>query len=71
MPFWILFESVMTVRRMRAALTGLLELEGFNQWFVTKKVGNDLEDSEVPLLQKTRKRLRDRYKLSAKIFLGL
>jgi len=27
---------------------------------VTKKVGNDLEDSEVPLLQKTRKRLRDR-----------
>jgi len=60
MPFWILFESVMTVRRMRAALTGLLELEGFNQWFVTKKVGNDLEDSEVPLLQKTRKRLRDR-----------
>nr|CAB3458696.1 unnamed protein product [Digitaria exilis] len=59
MPFWILFESVMTVRRMRAALTGLLELEGFNQWVVTKKVGNDL-DSEVPLLQKSRKRLRDR-----------
>lgn len=50
----------MTVRRMRAALTGLLELEGFNQWVVTKKVGNDLVDSEVPLLQKTRKRLRDR-----------
>jgi beta-mannan synthase len=60
MPFWILFESVMTVRRMRAALTGLLELDGLNQWVVTKKVGNDLEDSEVPLLQKTRKRLRDR-----------
>ncbi|CAN6199921.1 unnamed protein product [Urochloa humidicola] len=60
MPFWILFESVMTVRRTRAALTGLLELDGFNQWIVTKKVGNDLEDSEVPLLQKTRKRLRDR-----------
>ncbi|KAF8668835.1 hypothetical protein HU200_052036 [Digitaria exilis] len=63
MPFWILFESVMTVRRMRAALTGLLELEGFNQWVVTKKVGNDL-DSEVPLLQKSRKRLRDRVNFS-------
>ncbi|XP_021308674.1 probable mannan synthase 7 isoform X2 [Sorghum bicolor] len=60
MPFWILFESVMTLHRMRAAVTGLLELEGFNQWTVTKKVGNDLEDTEVPLLQKTRKRLRDR-----------
>lgn len=50
----------MTLHRMRAALTGLLELEGFNQWIVTKKVGNDLEDTDVPLLQKTRKRLRDR-----------
>ncbi|WVZ85449.1 hypothetical protein U9M48_032377 [Paspalum notatum var. saurae] len=48
MPFWILFESVMTLHRMRAALTGLLELEGFNQWIVTKKVGNDLEDTDVP-----------------------
>ena len=60
MPFWILFESVMTLHRMRAALTGLLELEGFNQWIVTKKAGNDVEDTDVPLLQKTRKRLRDR-----------
>lgn len=63
LPFWILFESVMTLHRMRAAMTGLLELEGFNQWIVTKKVGNDLEDTEVPLLQKTRKRLRDRVNL--------
>ncbi|XP_062186840.1 probable glucomannan 4-beta-mannosyltransferase 7 [Phragmites australis] len=60
MPFWILFESVMTVHRMRAALTGLLELPGFNQWVVTKKVGSDFEVNEVPLLQKKRKRLRDR-----------
>ncbi|XP_062190164.1 probable glucomannan 4-beta-mannosyltransferase 7 [Phragmites australis] len=64
MPFWILFESVMTVHRMKAALTGLLELPGFNQWIVTKKVGNDFEDNEVPLLQKTRKRLRDRINFS-------
>ncbi|KAL6657017.1 hypothetical protein ACP70R_004797 [Stipagrostis hirtigluma subsp. patula] len=60
LPLWMLFESVMTVHRMRAALTGLLELPGFNQWIVTKKVGNDFEDIEASLLQKTRKRLRDR-----------
>ncbi|KAK3125784.1 hypothetical protein QOZ80_7BG0609720 [Eleusine coracana subsp. coracana] len=63
MPFWILFESVMTVRRMRAALTGLLELPGFNQWIVTKKVGIDFEDNEIPLLRKNRKKLRDRINL--------
>uniref|UniRef100_A0A0D9X1T9 glucomannan 4-beta-mannosyltransferase n=1 Tax=Leersia perrieri TaxID=77586 RepID=A0A0D9X1T9_9ORYZ len=60
LPFWILFESVMTVLRMRAALTGLLELSGFNQWIVTKKVGSKFDDTEVPLLPKARKRLRDR-----------
>jgi beta-mannan synthase len=50
----------MTVHRMRAAVTGLLELPGFNQWIVTKKVGSDFEDNEIPLLQKNRKKLRDR-----------
>ncbi|KAG8079628.1 hypothetical protein GUJ93_ZPchr0007g4227 [Zizania palustris] len=60
MPFWILFENVMTLHRMRAALTGLLELSGFNQWIVTKKAGNNFEDNVVPLLHKTKKRLRDR-----------
>ncbi|KAL5198145.1 hypothetical protein ABZP36_001657 [Zizania latifolia] len=60
MPLWILFENVMTLHRMRAALTGLLELSGFNQWVVTKKAGNNFEDNVVPLLHKTKKRLRDR-----------
>ncbi|KQK15078.1 hypothetical protein BRADI_1g20500v3 [Brachypodium distachyon] len=60
LPFWILFESVMTMHRMRAALAGLFELSEFNQWVVTKKVGNSFEDNEVPLLQKTKKRLIDR-----------
>ncbi|EEE67643.1 hypothetical protein OsJ_25231 [Oryza sativa Japonica Group] len=63
MPFWILFESVMTVLRMRAALTGLMELSGFNKWTVTKKIGSSVEDTQVPLLPKTRKRLRDRINL--------
>lgn len=60
LPFWILFESVMTMHRMRAALSGLFELSEFNEWVVTKKTGNNFENNEVPLLQKTRKRLRDR-----------
>lgn len=67
MPFWILFESVMTVLRMRAALTGLMELSGFNKWTVTKKIGSSVEDTQVPLLPKTRKRLRDRYDLYSRL----
>jgi hypothetical protein len=50
----------MTMHRLRAALSGLLELSEFNEWAVTKKVGNNFEDTDVPLLQKTRKRIRDR-----------
>ncbi|XP_048560620.1 probable glucomannan 4-beta-mannosyltransferase 7 isoform X2 [Triticum urartu] len=60
LPFWILFESVMTMHRTRAALVGLFEFSEFNEWVVTKKTGNNFEDNKVPLLQKTRKRLRDR-----------
>ncbi|VAH27727.1 unnamed protein product [Triticum turgidum subsp. durum] len=60
LPFWILFESVMTIHRTRAALVGLFEFSEFNEWVVTKKTGNNFEDNKVPLLQKTRKRLRDR-----------
>ncbi|VAH43514.1 unnamed protein product [Triticum turgidum subsp. durum] len=68
LPFWILFESVMTMHRMRAALSGLFELSEFNEWVVTKKTGNNFEDSEVPLLQKTRKRLRDRVNFREIVF---
>jgi len=62
MPLWILFESVMSMHRLKAAIAGLLELPEFNQWIVTKKVGNNgtEENSDVPLLQKARKGLRNR-----------
>ncbi|CAL4914633.1 unnamed protein product [Urochloa decumbens] len=62
MPLWILFESVMSMHRLKAAVAGLLELPEFNQWIVTKKVGNHVaeENCEVPLLQKARKGLRNR-----------
>lgn len=62
MPLWILFESVMSMHRLKAALAGLLEFPEFNQWIVTQKVGNNgiEENGEVPLLHKARKSLRNR-----------
>nr|CAB3500671.1 unnamed protein product [Digitaria exilis] len=62
MPLWILFESVMSMHRIKAAVAGLLELPEFNQWIVTQKVGHNVaeENCEVPLLQKARKGLRNR-----------
>ncbi|XP_051214242.1 probable glucomannan 4-beta-mannosyltransferase 7 [Lolium perenne] len=68
LPFWILFENVMTMHRLRAALAGLFELSEFNEWAVTKKVGNNFEDTDVPLLQKTRKRIRDRVNFREMLF---
>lgn len=52
MPFWILFENVMSMHRMRAALTGLLETMYVNEWVVTEKVGDHVKDKlEVPRLE--------------------
>ncbi|KAL5209856.1 hypothetical protein ABZP36_005479 [Zizania latifolia] len=52
MPLWILFENVMSLHRMRAALTGLLETMYVNEWVVTEKVGDHVKDKlEVPLLE--------------------
>uniref|UniRef100_J3N2J0 glucomannan 4-beta-mannosyltransferase n=1 Tax=Oryza brachyantha TaxID=4533 RepID=J3N2J0_ORYBR len=52
MPFWILFENVMAMHRMRAALSGLLETSRANDWVVTEKVGDQVNDElDVPLLE--------------------
>ncbi|KAK3157536.1 hypothetical protein QOZ80_2AG0123890 [Eleusine coracana subsp. coracana] len=52
MPFWILFENVMSMHRMRAALTGLFETACANDWVVTEKVGDPMKaDLNVPLLE--------------------
>ncbi|GJN20567.1 hypothetical protein PR202_gb07959 [Eleusine coracana subsp. coracana] len=52
MPFWILFENVMSMHRMRAALTGLFETAHANDWVVTEKVGDPMKaDLNVPLLE--------------------
>uniref|UniRef100_A0A0E0GMX6 glucomannan 4-beta-mannosyltransferase n=1 Tax=Oryza nivara TaxID=4536 RepID=A0A0E0GMX6_ORYNI len=66
LPIWgvayiptALLISVMSMHRLRAAVAGLLQLQEFNQWIVTKKVGNNAfdENNETPLLQKSRKRV--------------
>jgi len=50
-PIWILFENVMSMHRMRAALTGLLETMYVDEWVVTKKLGYHVREKlEVPLL---------------------
>lgn len=37
--FWIFFENVMSMLRMRTVVTGLLEVGEVNDGFVTKKLG--------------------------------
>nr|CAB3501885.1 unnamed protein product [Digitaria exilis] len=50
-PIWILFENVMSMHRMRAAMAGLLETMYVGEWVVTEKVGDHVKDKlEVPLL---------------------
>ncbi|PKA49068.1 putative mannan synthase 4 [Apostasia shenzhenica] len=39
MPFWVLFENVMSLHRMKATLVGLLETGNVNEWVVTEKIG--------------------------------
>ncbi|XP_078160021.1 putative glucomannan 4-beta-mannosyltransferase 7 [Carex rostrata] len=64
-PFWILFENVMSLHRIRAAMVGLFETATFHEWIVTKKVGNNLKDTlDIPLLEKTKTKLRDKINLS-------
>jgi beta-mannan synthase len=51
MPFWILFENVMSMHRLRAALTGLLGTASANDWVVTEKVSDQMKDDlHIPLL---------------------
>ncbi|XP_078166004.1 glucomannan 4-beta-mannosyltransferase 9-like [Carex rostrata] len=38
--FWIFFENVMAMHRMRATLSGIFEVGKVNEWIVTKKLGS-------------------------------
>ncbi|XP_072980780.1 probable glucomannan 4-beta-mannosyltransferase 4 [Typha angustifolia] len=53
MPFWILFENVMSMHRMTAAMVGLLETANVNEWVVTEKVGDNLREKLVITLTET------------------
>lgn len=51
----------MSLHRIRAAMVGLFETATFHEWIVTKKVGNNLKDAlDIPLLEKTKTKLRDK-----------
>ncbi|XP_064943433.1 probable glucomannan 4-beta-mannosyltransferase 4 isoform X1 [Musa acuminata AAA Group] len=62
MPFWILFENVMSMHRMKAALIGLLETASVNEWVVTQKLGDTLKEKmETNVAESTRTSfIRDR-----------
>uniref|UniRef100_A0A804PXI4 glucomannan 4-beta-mannosyltransferase n=1 Tax=Zea mays TaxID=4577 RepID=A0A804PXI4_MAIZE len=58
-PFWILFENVMSFHRTKATFIGLLELGNVNEWVVTEKLGRT---KPVPqMLEKPRCRFWDRW----------
>lgn len=61
MPFWILFENVMSMHRMKATMIGLFEAGGVNEWIVTEKLGDALKGKpETQILEKPPIGLRDR-----------
>ncbi|RCV20956.1 hypothetical protein SETIT_4G099800v2 [Setaria italica] len=64
-PFWILFENVMSFHRTKAAVIGLLELGSVNEWVVTEKLGNSSCTKPVPqILEKPPCRSWDRCTMS-------
>ncbi|WOK97587.1 putative mannan synthase 4 [Canna indica] len=66
MPFWILFENVMSLHRMKAALIGLFETANFNEWVVTEKLGETLTETTEPNVAESIsiKTLRDKVSFS-------
>ncbi|PUZ61458.1 hypothetical protein GQ55_4G278600 [Panicum hallii var. hallii] len=64
-PFWILFENVMSFHRTKATFIGLLELGSVNEWVVTEKLGNSSCTKPVPqILEKPPCRCWDRCTVS-------
>ncbi|KAG6769775.1 hypothetical protein POTOM_025437 [Populus tomentosa] len=45
--FWILFENVMSLRRTKAAIIGLLEANRVNEWVVTEKLRNTVRQKNT------------------------
>uniref|UniRef100_A0A1D1XQ60 glucomannan 4-beta-mannosyltransferase n=1 Tax=Anthurium amnicola TaxID=1678845 RepID=A0A1D1XQ60_9ARAE len=63
--FWILFENVMAMHRLRATVIGLLETGRVNEWVVTEKLGDAVKGKhETRTPEKPRTRFRDRIYLN-------
>ncbi|CAK8576310.1 unnamed protein product [Lathyrus sativus] len=45
--YWILFENVMSLHRTKATLIGLLEYGRANEWVVTEKLGDSVNNNKV------------------------
>ncbi|KAJ1258718.1 hypothetical protein BS78_10G097100 [Paspalum vaginatum] len=64
-PFWILFENVMSFHRTKATFIGLLQLGSVNEWVVTEKLGNANCSKPVPqIVEKPPCRFWDRCTIS-------
>ncbi|KAL6606930.1 hypothetical protein ACP70R_042583 [Stipagrostis hirtigluma subsp. patula] len=60
-PFWILFENVMSFHRTKATFIGLFELGSVNEWVVTEKLGDSSSMKPMPqILEKPPCRCWDR-----------
>ncbi|KAM0952964.1 putative glucomannan 4-beta-mannosyltransferase [Dioscorea sansibarensis] len=45
--FWIFYENVVALHRMRAVITGLLDIGRVNEWVVTDKLGDTLKNNSI------------------------
>lgn len=63
--YWILFENVMSFHRTKATIIGLLEFKRANEWVVTEKLGdainnNNNKSNTKPAPKKTKSIFKDR-----------
>ncbi|KAI4302282.1 hypothetical protein MLD38_038055 [Melastoma candidum] len=54
LPFWLLFENVMSLHRTKGTLIGLFEAGRVNEWVVTEKLGDALKTKSASKPRKLR-----------------
>ncbi|KAJ0987426.1 hypothetical protein J5N97_005782 [Dioscorea zingiberensis] len=68
--FWIFYENVVSLHRMKAVITGLLEVGRVNEWVVTDKLGDTLKTNNSSsgnnkkVIRKTKSRISERIYIS-------
>jgi len=58
--FWILFENTISLNRAKATIIGLLETSRVNEWIVTEKLGNALNEQDNKGLEKLQFKIGNR-----------